>query len=456
MNSLEDSVIWHPLIHDGRTEELCYYLFKVNPSYDKETVFDAITKECKVHQIRSYGIYEVFGSVDLIFRAWIPKIETNKFAAKVKSWDDHITNGLSMKSIEKMTVKSTLHHWLWPNGSDPTSEAIKLLDNEFENNQADFKNIDKWGKLNLLQKRDPVEEGIRFIMILSGRDLGTMSEAEELIPTIISTVIDNGQIDVINPELYYSDGISWFLIDSRVKFVDYSDIAELQKEINIAVRNIGSRTSTFLCTQNLINTREVDGISVLAIDSPKEIPKIRNLLEENESRLLEIKGSLRVNVGNYFATNNTNPDQRMEHEILSAIVAFLNTNGGSLVIGALEPDRIPRIALNRIGTELPLFGIYCLIGINIDFKSTDKFKLHLLNIIRENVIPFSEIHVTITFETISGKVICLVSITRSDSWHYLKGKNKQVEFYIREDGSSIPLNAQQQAQYQKRFPREKK
>jgi hypothetical protein len=87
---------------------------------------------------------------------------------------------------------------------------------------------------------------------------------------------------------------------------------------------------------------------------------VASLLSSSESSTLEFKSSLRVNL----FTNQ--PDPKIEHAALKTIAAFLNTHGGTLVIGVndqKEPVGIQRDA----------------------FSSEDKMDQHLANILRDRI-----------------------------------------------------------------------
>lgn len=94
---------------------------------------------------------------------------------------------------------------------------------------------------------------------------------------------------------------------------------------------------------------------------------ILKLIEEGESEWLEFKSTLRTNL------QTGESDKRMEKAVLKTIVAFLNTDGGNLLIGVSDDGTI-------IGADVA------------SFDNKDKMGLHLSNIISsqigEEFIPY--------------------------------------------------------------------
>ena len=87
---------------------------------------------------------------------------------------------------------------------------------------------------------------------------------------------------------------------------------------------------------------------------------ILRLIRDGESERLEFKSTLRTNL----ETGET--DKRMEKAVLKTIVAFLNTDGGNLLIGVDDDGEV-------IGADLQ------------SFENKDKMGLHLTNLISSKI-----------------------------------------------------------------------
>jgi hypothetical protein len=88
---------------------------------------------------------------------------------------------------------------------------------------------------------------------------------------------------------------------------------------------------------------------------------ISEIIVSGESSVVEFKSSLRMNL------HTKNADQKIEHAVLKTLAAFLNTRGGTLVIG-----------VDDNGTPL---------GLEDDgFQSEDKMDQHLANLSRTALV----------------------------------------------------------------------
>ena len=149
---------------------------------------------------------------------------------------------------------------------------------------------------------------------------------------------------------------------------------------------------------------------------------IYDLIAGGESDKLEFKSTVRTNL----ATGEV--DKRMEKAVLKTIVAFLNTDGGTLLIGVSDDGEI------------------C--GVDLDsFESLDNMNLHMTNMIASAIgngfIPYINFK-SIEFE--DGKYVIRVKCTPADKAVFLReGKNEQ--FYVRSGPSSVELTGMNLVNY---------
>jgi len=152
-------------------------------------------------------------------------------------------------------------------------------------------------------------------------------------------------------------------------------------------------------------------------ESPEEILK---LIKKGENEKLEFKSTLRMNL------HTGEKDRKVENSVLKTIVAFLNSEGGCLLIGISDNSEI--------------------IGIEKDgFVNNDMFNRHFTNLIKEKVgnefLPFMNFEIV----SLDGKNILKVDLGKSDKPVFLKNSNE--EFYIRVGASSILLNGSELIEY---------
>jgi hypothetical protein len=145
-----------------------------------------------------------------------------------------------------------------------------------------------------------------------------------------------------------------------------------------------------------------------------EVP-ISEIIRSGESSTVEFKSSLRVNL------HTKNPDQKIEHTVLKTLAAFLNTHGGTLVIGVDDK-----------GTPL---------GLESDgFLNEDKMDQHLANLIRDRLGAHHTFCLHPRFTDYEGKRVLVVRCDPAKSPAYIKG-GKAEYFYIRTSGTTTELPA---------------
>ena len=156
-----------------------------------------------------------------------------------------------------------------------------------------------------------------------------------------------------------------------------------------------------------------------------DLRKISDLLQEEEGLKLEFKSSLQ------WSLKGDCKDEKLHKEVLKTIVAFLNAEGGTLLIGVEDNGSI--------------FGIEkdC-ISLNAKPDSyRDKFEQQLINLIRDRIgTRFLGENIRIRFEALEGKDVCAVYVRQSDRTPAFlkpakdeKGDN-YVELYIRMGNTS--------------------
>ena len=147
----------------------------------------------------------------------------------------------------------------------------------------------------------------------------------------------------------------------------------------------------------------------------KNDASISEIIRSGESSTVEFKSSLRVNL------YTKNPDQKIEHSVLKTLAAFLNTHGGTLVIG-----------VDDNGTPLGLE--------NDGFQNEDKMDQHLANLIRDRLGAHHTFCLHPRFVDYEGKRVLVVRCDPARSPAYLK-EGKAEYFYIRTSGTTTELPA---------------
>lgn len=166
------------------------------------------------------------------------------------------------------------------------------------------------------------------------------------------------------------------------------------------------------------------GYEVLAkgADAPEAAEDdLNKMISLGESDGVEFKSTLRTNL------HTGRKDGKIELAVLKTLAAFLNTNGGKLVIGVAD-DGTP-------------------VGIDQDgFENEDKVVLHLVNIVNGRIGPEAMLEMHAHFEDYKGVRVLVVACPRSEKPAYVSD-GKTDRFYVRTGPSSRELTAKETVSY---------
>ena len=157
----------------------------------------------------------------------------------------------------------------------------------------------------------------------------------------------------------------------------------------------------------------------VGLASPQDY--VLELIRTGETERVEFKSSIRTNL--YMNQH----DKRIEHSLLKTIVAFLNTSGGTLLVGVSDDGRI-------LGLEKD------------NFRSEDKMKLHIATLVKNHIgnnlaslIQAQVIH-------IDKKLVVKIECKKSQKQVFLNTGDSE-EFYIRSGPSSVMLSGSKLVDY---------
>jgi hypothetical protein len=157
------------------------------------------------------------------------------------------------------------------------------------------------------------------------------------------------------------------------------------------------------------------------------------LIKRGQSKTLEFKATLR-----WSLEDSRQNDRGVTHAVLKTIAAFLNMDGGDLLIGVADDRTI--------------------VGIEPDgFESEDLFMQHLAQVVREGLGDRVSAYIDPRMQIVEGKTVCLVTCQRSLEPMFLKWKGMEQgtegDFYVRRGPGSVRLSSESARQYiQTRFP----
>lgn len=159
-----------------------------------------------------------------------------------------------------------------------------------------------------------------------------------------------------------------------------------------------------------------------AVQLANDSDYVLELIRRGESKKLEFKSTLRMNL------MSGKPDWNIEHAVLKTIVAYLNTDGGVLLVGVSNNGEV-------LGIE------------NEGFPSEDKFLLHFKQLIKQHIgLDYAPL-IEYTLVPVGGKKILEIDCRKSDEAVFLKPNKKDEEFYIRIGPSSERLTGSKLIEY---------
>ncbi len=166
-----------------------------------------------------------------------------------------------------------------------------------------------------------------------------------------------------------------------------------------------------------------DGFNTLWEDeTPVPAESVVELLRVGESQTVEFKSTARWNL------HADRPDKAMEHTIAKTVCGFLNSQGGKLLIGVSDDG--------------------CVLGLDPDLqtlrkKDNDGYELFLRQMLDETLSTPTVGIVRISFESVGGKDVCIVSVSASGrpvSAKPKEGARSHSEFWVRVGNATRQLH----------------
>ena len=139
----------------------------------------------------------------------------------------------------------------------------------------------------------------------------------------------------------------------------------------------------------------------------------QELIERGEGEFIEFKSSLRMNL------RSGKRDPEMEKAVLKTLAAFLNSKGGTLLIGVDDDKQI--------------------IGIEIDrFPNHDRYLLHLTNLMKKRIGSFHLKFIHFEMVEVEGKFVLRLDVNASTMpAYYVSGDEEQ--FFVRTGPSTTAM-----------------
>lgn len=152
----------------------------------------------------------------------------------------------------------------------------------------------------------------------------------------------------------------------------------------------------------------------------------RALIEEGEGLFIEFKETLRNDI------RKGEVSKELERVVMKTIVGFLNSSGGTLIIGVSDD-----------GVVKGLDGDYK----TLPKKNRDGLENHISMLIKTTIGLYFTKYINVKFEKIDDKDVCLITVLESHKPAYLKDGDKKEEFFVRVGNSTQPFSMSEASEY---------
>ena len=205
--------------------------------------------------------------------------------------------------------------------------------------------------------------------------------------------------------------------DARIETTERGDLLQLKKELESKDGEIEELNARYEEMERFYQDR------IRAIEAQIATNDLASRIKHGETAGLEFKSNLRWNI------HKSAFDKEIENAALKAIVAFCNTDGGELFIG--------------VGDDGSILGVE-----NDRFSNSDKFLLHLRNLLMHRVVPSIVPYVDYKMVTVEGRAICQVLCKPSNKAVWFQPDKKSPEqFFVRSGPSSTELMPREAVEY---------
>jgi hypothetical protein len=497
--ALQPQFLWHNAVHETWADERLVFLFLAyEPTYNRDVALKRLREVFEQLRICSYQIYETTAPYDLLVRAWVPKrMQRHELYQHLNEQDTNRRIALNL------SVEDVVHHWPWrssrgakigdmltPSG-DVLTTALPIRELEQLNAlQCNGTNGASNGHTHLSRRcrgdhiitKPTYRSGIRFLVLVKVRELNQW----ELLQHRIIALLDEARAVIRDPSLYRLDDQHQFLIFGHVdetpgKFHAIS--RRLVSHINDYAASGGARTySVFFAIRGFLDFRDELRLPEAGV-ATQEVPGTE-LLQRQEGQRFEIKGSAFTDLHQWIVGGDvpvaakrpaTDTRNKAVNALVRAIASLLNSDGGHVVIGALERSKYGEYERFQQMPAADKQGIHRCCGLRFDCpdEDWDAFARKLREVIDARFEPKpARRWLKIRIEEAYGERLCIIDITEPDEWFWAKVATRggagtrdgasskqtgraglQPKFFVRVDGATRELKGREIDEHKRSHPR---
>jgi hypothetical protein len=413
---------WHAGVHLAFGHKL--FLIFVRFVTGSIVVKESIVRDLEEAGITDFMILNLYSQYDVLIRVWADE-------SAVKRLEDRFARN---PEINQLNVKSPIEiadvvHFP-DKGKYPSLTAVRatlsgMHTEQLKDIQKKGENSDYFKKLKLaglILDNDTrfVANRIQFfIWVNCARD-----EPEHLRSSLLEVVDKLKQVR--SKSVYFPKrGRTLAIVKGQAQPSQYYAIHEFLRQLTTQFEMI---LRFHVDTETMLVANQYDRYScTINFDYARRDPSTLNsapaqaIIEEGEGARTEFKSTLRTNL------RTGERDSKMDFEVVKSIAAFVNSQGGRLIIGVADDGKA--------------------IGLDADkFESEDRANRHLASLIRDRIGSEHIDYIRYRFSDYQGKRIIIVECDRGRSPIYLKDGN-QDRFYMRTGAATNELTGRHLTEY---------
>jgi hypothetical protein len=484
--------------------------------YDREAKFDELVEFMEGEEIGSYAAYELSGEFDILLRLWVPAAEAPGFADRL------IEAFQPIDSREFTDLEVVRHWpWRGDQGEEPKTcdpdelatntsiddvTMVNRVSDETHRGEVALPSESEAPVLERLMNANAVTDmqsttGIRILVRIKTKDRLDNEDFLRL-TNQVAAVLDGvtrprgekhdlagGHFTVDEVSLYPCKDRS-LLVLCRVPYELWHGLRKGLLEPLGNMQGVLQTTTLPALSSNLVRSRDRLVLSEEAIAAlnggddqppgaagegdpnpsipppPTPGPSVVDLLDRLEDVDFEVKGSAFTKLEQWLcraaeAVENAHLKESsgfFRDSIAKTVVAMLNSEGGTIVLGALEPAKMKAKSENELlklrVSELPTVGEYAVVGLRdptfLD-GGWDAFQLKFNRLLKQHIEGEVVDLVRLSRDWHEGEILAVIEVEypgMEDGFFLREGKEQR--FLIRRGGSTDELSGPNIQQYIKR------
>jgi hypothetical protein len=469
----------HPKVHAEWGDQSLYFMFfSFRLSYDAQALADALDEAFAQHDVTAQVTYELIGRFDLMLRVWLSHARLRAFRATLKEK----LNPLSLQNDAVWYIAEVVRHWPWGSrGSgydrrgplrepderlllvDRTPAILRTLNEVTSADEPDVARAEELVNQELLAEL-PTEpaEGIKLVTLVDGN--GLSNQEVDALQGLFARRLDEADPTVFSEcSLYRSES-------NETPFIFMCRVAPSAWEhINTALYGpiqdllIGKgRTSTYaVMRQGVVPFSDALATNPGPSSSGRRAT-VADLLADDESETFEVKATAFGAIDPWLHGRGdiVESDKLFERGVLKSVVGFLNSSGGSVLVGALEAERYSGLS-PEVDMKLDHFtvcGQYVCLGLldpTFVADGWDKYARRIADILDTRITgtPVATRAVVVEKQSHLDHEFCVVHVEAppDDHWFYGLGSGgeRSQRFYVRSGARVIELQGADADRYKR-------